>query len=302
MLRKLPLYALIIVVLALYSAQALAQEPLVTNTPSPTPSAQPTLPTGTIFITVPMTEAQETDGIGLEIDNLEIERTLNTIERVIITARNTSDAPVSGAAWFVLAPAYIQDEPWRQAAYIAPIELITDLAPGETVELAFGPAPESANLIGEYKLSGWLHTALPDGTTQHADGLGFEVPIVVGPPLFLTVDHVELAPAATGAADEQLVFVTFTLRNYTPQFAEVAFSYSLAKPGEERPWETGIFSSAYQSLILLPGSTLTLTARDVLALPAGETLQATGYLQQNENGTYVYRSSYTFPTPIGAAG
>ncbi|MDZ4768026.1 MAG: hypothetical protein SGJ24_02770 [Chloroflexota bacterium] len=292
----------IVIAAALMTAPiALAQDPLVTNTPQPTRTAA-AIPTGTIFVDVPITEAQESDGDGFEIVALTIERTLNAIERVSLTVENTSDTALSGVGWYVLAPAYIEDEPWRFASYIAPVELVTRLPVGETVTLTFdGPDAEAA-LLGEYSLSGWIHRADADGSTRHADGVGFALPIVVGPPLFLTVDHVDLVPIPGGADDARIVYVTLTLRNYSPQYAEIAYSYALTEPGTEKPWEDGVFSYPYQSLILLPGTELTVTTRDILTLPRDASLQAIGYLQQNLDGDYEFRSSYTFPDRVGAVG
>jgi hypothetical protein len=277
------------------------EQPFITNTPRPTATVTPapTMPTGTIFVTVPMTDAQRADGSGIEIVDMTLERSLNTLEAVTLTLENTTDAPLDGVSWYVLAPSYVIEEPWRQAAYIAPIELVSGLAPGEVRAVRL-PPPADASLIGEYTISGWVHLAEADGTTRHSDGLGFERPIVVGPPLFLTIDTIDLVPVSTGASGEHTVYVTMTLRNYSPQFAEIAYSYALAAPDAERPWEDGIFALPYQSFIMLPGSQITLTSRDRVILPDGQTFAATGYLQQNLDGEYEFRSSYRFHQAIRA--
>ncbi|MBK8020515.1 MAG: hypothetical protein IPK19_03565 [Chloroflexi bacterium] len=274
-----------------------AQE-LITNTPSPaeqsdataTPGVPP-IAAGTIAVDVPILESLLNDGDGLEIMGISLERTLHTLERVVITVENRADAPLDGAAWFLLTPAYITEEEWKYAAYTAPTQLFEDLEPGEQVMLNFlGPTD---GLLGEFKLSGWVHRVNADGTTSHADGVGYDAPLVIGPPLFMTVRDAEIYPVS-GSAGEQILYVTMTLRNYSPQFAEVAYSFSLAQPGVEKPWENGLFNKPYQSLILLPGSELELTTRDVLEGLPDEPLEISAFLQQNIRGTYEFRSSDVF--------
>ncbi|MCK6577358.1 MAG: hypothetical protein L6Q98_04560 [Anaerolineae bacterium] len=298
-----------LVVCALFPLSVSAQE-LFTNTPSATasldPGATPTpgvppIPSGAILIDVPIPDALRQDGAGFEIVAMSVERTLHTIERVTLTIENTGESSLGSAAWYLLTPAWVTEDAWKYASYTAPTQIIEDLPQGEQVVLNFlGPTD---GLIGEFKLSGWVHRLNEDGTTSHADGIGFDIPIVLGPPLFLTVDHVEIFPVPGGTVDQQVVYVTMTLRNYSPQFAEVAYSFSLALPGTEKPWENGIFNLPYQSLILLPGSEVQLTTRDILSALPAEGVEVTGFLQQNIRGTYEFRSSYLFPvTVLAVAG
>lgn len=302
---------ILIAVLMLVSVMAsgvMAQD-LSTNTPVPTvtPAPAETMAapeatveaTGETEVTVPIDESILNDGNGFEIVDIKIERTSHTIEQVSITVENISDEPLDGVGWYLLAPSTIVNEPWRFAVYVAPVELITELEAGEQATITFtGP---DIDLTGEYKLSAWVHRVNEDGTTTHADGVGYDVPLVIGPDLFLTVDTVELFPAPD-AEGEYLLYVTVTLRNYTDLPAEIAYSYSLANPGDAAPWETGLFSLPFQSLILLPDSNLTLTSRSIVAIPNDETLEIVGYLQENVEGTLTFRSSYASPTLIELNG
>jgi hypothetical protein len=304
-MNRSPLFLIALLAIAFCgTAIVSAQDIFATNTPVPTrtpmPSRTLSLPTGTIFVNVPIPEAEAGNGDGFEITGVLIERTLNTVERVSITVRSTGDAALSGLGWYLLTPAYITaPDAWRFAAFTAPTVRIPALPPGETLTLDLpGPGTDSP-LMGEYLLSAWVHRAESDGTTRHADGLGFAQPLVIGPPLFLTIDHVDLVPPAEGES-EHLLFVSFTLRNYTPQYAEIGYSYAIAAPETERPWEQGIFSLPYRTLIMLPGSTLNVTTRERISLPPGEQFSVTGYLQQNVSGSPQFRSSYLFPDLIGA--
>ncbi len=306
-LTRSSLVLIVLLAIALHSAAIVsAQDVFPTNTPvptrTPTPSRTLSLPTGTIFVNVPIAPDEANNGDGFEITGVVIERTLNTVERVSITVRNTGDATLSGVGWYLLTPAYITaPDSWRFAAFTAPAESIGGLPPGESITLDLPGPGADGGLMGEYLLSTWVHRAETDGTTRHADGLGFAQPLVVGPPLFLTVDHVDLIPVPESESDH-LLFVSFTLRNYTPQYAEIGYSYAVAAPDAERPWEEGVFSLPYRALIMLPGSTLNVTTRERITLPAGAQFAVTGYLQQNLEGSFQFRSSYLFPDLIGAAG
>jgi hypothetical protein len=306
MMRRLIIIAMFV---SLIASGVTAQD-LATNTPVPTlaPTATEVTvePEATIEATsesqvsVPIDDSIRNDGNGFEIVDIQIERTSHAIEQVAITIENIGEEPLDGVGWYLLAPSYIVEESWRFAAYVAPVELVTELEPGEQATLTFdGP---DIDLSGEYKLSGWVHRVNEDGTTSHADGVGYDIPLVIGPDLFLTVDSVEWYPAPDADEGEYLLYVTFTLRNYTALPAEIAYSFTLATPDEDAPWETGVLSLPFESLILLPNSELELTTRDVTALPADEELEIVGYLQENVEGTLTFRSSYIYPTLIEIAG
>ncbi len=278
-------------VTTLSSSYFASAQDLVTNTPTVEAEAIATaIPngdsiSGTIVVDIPIDDTEKINGDGFEIIAMRITRTAHVLQAVTLTIQNISDEELTGISWYLLTPSYITEEPWRFAEYIAPVELLNILAPGEIKEITFtGP---DDTLAGEYTLSTWVHRVNANGTTTHADGAGYNVPIIIGPPLFVTVDHVDVFPAPD---DQSYVFVTMTLRNYSPQFVEVAYSYSLAEPSIEKPWEDGLFSLPYHSLILLPGEDLVITTRDILPVPEGE-FEVIGYLQENTNGEYSFQNN-----------
>ena len=77
---------------------------------------------------------------------------------------------------------------------------------------------------------------------------------MVGPPLFLTVDHVDLVPIPGGADDARIVYVTLTLRNYSPQYAEIAYSYVSSHLGDF-DGDPAFFDEAYVHLHVPEGAT-----------------------------------------------
>lgn len=266
--------------------------PLLTNTPtrSITPEESPTVEPSADdeWVTVELPERVTFDGQRFQIVGLQLERTDHTLNSVTISVQNISDLPASGTVWYLLAPPE-SDEPWNDAVYASPAQEIVDLTAQEVRSFTFAAPP--AEVIGDVRVSAWVHQKEPGGASIHADGVGYDQTLTIAPDVFLQVAHVDYVPQDSG---ETLVFVTLRVRNFTDAVTEVAYSYTLARPDDETPWETGTFVLPFQPLLLLPRQELYITTRDLVTLPDDD-LQVIGWLQQRVDGEMQFRNNDPYP-------
>lgn len=293
---KLLISTLILLVLALVPLSAqetpTAAPFLATNTPtlsmdsviSPTP-VRDVSQLERVVATLP--ERATFEGQRFQIVGFEFERTSRSLNSVTVTVRNISDAPVSGQVWYLLAPPD-SSEPWNDAVYAAEAQPIVDLTAQETRAFTF-PAP-SSDVLGEVRVSAWVHQTEADGSNVHSDGYGYDETLVIAPSVFMTVEHVDFLTTA----DDNLLFVTLRVRNFSEKVTEVAYSYTLARPDDLTPWETGAFVLPFQPLLLLPGQDMTFTIRSSVPL-SEEALQVIGWLQERVGTDMQFRNNDPYP-------
>jgi len=284
----------IVVIIPLSAQETPTTAPLLfTNTPTrfigegvePTPAPV----TGAEVVTVVMPERVTFEGQKFQIVEFEFEKTANTLQSISITVQNISDLPASGRVWYLLAPPGVTEDPWTQAIFTAEEQSITDLTAQETRTFTFD-AP-SSEVVGEFSISAWVHQTESDGSSLHADGVGYEPTIVLASSVYLSVEYVDYLPTETG---ETLVFVTMNLQNFSDEMTEVGYSYTLAKPDDPTPWETGAFTLPFQSVMLMPGQSLHVTTRNVVTL-ADENLQVIGWLQERVGDEMQFRNNDPYP-------
>ncbi|MBE2271188.1 MAG: hypothetical protein IAE80_23340 [Anaerolinea sp.] len=292
------LFVIVIVVLFPLSAQEspTSAPTLFTNTPTVgtatstvTPTALPT-ESSSELVNVELLDRATFDGQRFQITAMYFERTPNALLSVSVTVKNISDLPASGVVWYLLAPPGVIDAPWTQAIYTAESLPIVDLTAQETRTFTFG-APEG-DVVGEFSLSAWVHQTEADGSSIHSDGVGYGGTVLIVPSVYMNVQHVDYLPTETG---ETLVFVTMRLYNFNPLATEVGYSYTLAAPDDPTPWETGVFTLPFQSIMLLPGQTLNVTTRDLILLPKDEDLQVIGWLQERVGDEMQFRNNDPYP-------
>ncbi|NDJ61267.1 MAG: hypothetical protein GYB67_09090 [Chloroflexi bacterium] len=274
---------------------------MATNTPSSaiqsiTDTATPMMQIDNFeLIDVPLGEREPQAGQNLQITAFNFQRTGHAIDRITVEIRNLTEATQSGRAWYLLSPPGAGD-PWSQAVYISPEQPVEALPAGETAVIIFDSP--TLPLAGDYNLSAWAHQIdASSGESNHADGVIYPTSLFIGPPLFLEIDYVDLIPTDEG---EQIVYVTFTIRNNTVDVLDIAYSYSISQPDDTTPWVTGAFTLPFQEMRLEPGAQRTLTLRNVIALPAGEFI-VNGWLHQFVGDQLEFQSSFEFPQSIQIA-
>ncbi|MBE2272192.1 MAG: hypothetical protein IAE80_28415 [Anaerolinea sp.] len=225
-----------------------------------------------LLVSVNVPQGETFPAQTLRLTSFTYTRTSHELLTVELEVENVTSARQTGAVWYILAPDG-DPEPWRTAAYTAP-EQAVDLEPGTRVKLSFA-APSAATPEGEYRLSAWVH-GVTDGQRFHSDGAGAPDLLYVGPSYSFRITGVEQTQTAEG---QELLSVTFYTRDNTMTPLTVEMSYTLALPGNPRPWENALFTLPFKQRRLDPGEPFVVTYRDVIDLPAGE-YQLVGWLHE----------------------
>lgn len=295
----LVLWLVLLAFLAFISSVAAPSLAQGDDTPVPTATAasdntlagEPPLAGEPVMVTVDMPAVADGDGV-LRISGLEIQKTEYSLDKVLLSVRNVSSDMVNGWGWYFLS-APDEPEPWNHYNYVSPEQPVVALESGATAILEFSGPDAEALLMGEYRLSLWLHYEdAAGGERVHADGFSYDTPLVIGPgPLFIVVDEARVVPSQTETEGAMAVNVRFFIYNMQPNEGEIGISYSVALPDDLTPWATGVFNMPFKYFTVRAMQKYTISYQHTMVLPQGTPLQVTGWLHEVVDGVSQHHAS-----------